>query len=77
MGACSRVTFHVPTMFVVEAIAIVHGLRFAFKMGFWSLILESDAQVSIHKLNATSEDLSEISSFIYEATELSKSFLEC
>ncbi|KAG8503250.1 hypothetical protein CXB51_001230 [Gossypium anomalum] len=60
MGACSRVTFQVPTVFAVEAIAIVYELRFAFEMGFWSLILESDAQAVIYKLNATTEDLSEI-----------------
>ncbi|MBA0792841.1 hypothetical protein Gohar_017304 [Gossypium harknessii] len=76
MGACSRVAFQVPTMFAAEAISIFHGLQFAFKMGFWSIILESDAQAAIYKLNATSKDLPEINAFIYQATELSKSFLD-
>ncbi|KAK5772268.1 hypothetical protein PVK06_048549 [Gossypium arboreum] len=38
-------------------------------MGFRSVIIESDARAVICKLNATSEDLSEISAFICEATE--------
>ncbi|MBA0602843.1 hypothetical protein Gorai_003009 [Gossypium raimondii] len=46
-------------------------------MEFRSVIIESDAQAVICKLKATSEDLSEISTFIYEATELSKWFLVC
>ncbi|KAG8472576.1 hypothetical protein CXB51_034381 [Gossypium anomalum] len=50
---------------------------FTSEMGFRSIIIESDARAVICKLNATSEDLSEISAFICEATELSKWFLVC
>ncbi|KAA3452481.1 mitochondrial adenine nucleotide transporter ADNT1-like [Gossypium australe] len=46
-------------------------------MGFRSLIIESDARAVICNLNSTSGDLSEISAFICEATELSKWFLVC
>ncbi|PPS04328.1 hypothetical protein GOBAR_AA16339 [Gossypium barbadense] len=42
---------------------------FTSEMGFRSVIIESDARAVICKLNATSEDLSEISAFICEATE--------
>ncbi|KAH1114302.1 hypothetical protein J1N35_007680 [Gossypium stocksii] len=34
MGACSRLTCQVPTAFAVEALAVIHGLRFAFELGF-------------------------------------------
>lgn len=46
-------------------------------MEFRFVIIESDARALICKLKATSEDLSEINTFIYEATELSKWFLVC
>ncbi|MBA0602576.1 hypothetical protein Gorai_002752 [Gossypium raimondii] len=47
MGACSRLTCQVPTAFAVEALAVIHGLRFAFELGFQSVILEGDSSALI------------------------------
>ncbi|MBA0595730.1 hypothetical protein Gorai_012587, partial [Gossypium raimondii] len=44
MGACSRLTCQVPTIFAVEALVAVHGLRFALELGFYPVILEGDSR---------------------------------
>ncbi|MBA0751835.1 hypothetical protein Gogos_000733, partial [Gossypium gossypioides] len=77
MGACSRLTCQVPNAFAVEALAVIHGLRFAFELGFQSVILEGDSRLVIHKLVTNLEDFSEISALIWEAKEFSKLFEVC
>ncbi|KAK5842691.1 hypothetical protein PVK06_005074 [Gossypium arboreum] len=77
MGACSRLTCQVPTAFAVEALAVIHGLRFAFELGFQSVILEGDSRLVIHKLVTSLEDFSEISALIWEVKEFSKLFEVC
>ncbi|MBA0700676.1 hypothetical protein Goari_027497 [Gossypium aridum] len=63
-GACSCITLQLPTAFAGEALAAVHGLRFALEIGFLFVILESDSKSVIQKLITSSEDLLEISALI-------------
>ncbi|KAH1073515.1 hypothetical protein J1N35_025843 [Gossypium stocksii] len=77
LGACSRTTYLVLFVFAADAIAVTHGLRFAYELRFLSVILEEDSKLVIEKICSDKEDLSEISVFIWEAKEFSKFFHSC
>lgn len=77
MGACSRLTLQSPTVFAAEALAVVHGLKFALNLSSQSVILKSDSSSVIQKLNASLEDILKISALIWEVKELSKLFSDC
>ncbi|KAK5836422.1 hypothetical protein PVK06_012210 [Gossypium arboreum] len=64
-------------LFASETLAVVRGFRFAFDIGFLSVMLEGDSRSVIDKINDSPEDLSEISALIWEAKEVSKSFRDC
>ncbi|MBA0786429.1 hypothetical protein Gotri_026017 [Gossypium trilobum] len=74
LGACSRVTYPVLSVFAAEAIAVIHDLRFAYELGFLSVILEWDSRSVIEKISSDKEDLSEITALTWDAKELSKLF---
>lgn len=64
LGACSQLTSQVPSMFAAVALVVVRGLRFAYDIGFMSVILEGDSRSTINKINDSSEDISEINALI-------------
>ncbi|MBA0587178.1 hypothetical protein Gorai_000312 [Gossypium raimondii] len=77
MGACSRVTLPVSSVIFVEALAVLHMLRFAVDLEFQFVVLERDARKIVQMLQAESDDFFAISALIWEAKGLSQLFLEC
>ncbi|KAK9037410.1 hypothetical protein V6N11_022321 [Hibiscus sabdariffa] len=60
-----------------EAQAAVHGLQLAADLGFHHVILEGDYMAVTARLKSEKEDLSEISTIIWDAKYLSQSFATC
>ncbi|MBA0829777.1 hypothetical protein Goarm_014359, partial [Gossypium armourianum] len=50
-GVCSRLTLQLPIAFAREALAAVHGLRFALEIGFLFVILESGSKLEAKELS--------------------------
>ncbi|MFQ6626608.1 hypothetical protein Gotur_006310, partial [Gossypium turneri] len=44
LGACSRLTSSVSSVFAAKALAVIHGLWFALEIGSLSMILEGDSR---------------------------------
>ncbi|XP_061993334.1 uncharacterized protein LOC133711194 [Rosa rugosa] len=61
----------------VEALALLHGLRFAIHVGFSNLEVEGDALSVINTLHDSSDDLSFEGHIIDEVKSLVKSFPIC
>ncbi|MBA0803308.1 hypothetical protein Gohar_013538 [Gossypium harknessii] len=50
MGSCFRIHNLFSSVFMVEAVAVLHGLQFAQEMGFLHVVLQSDSRTVILKL---------------------------
>ncbi|GMI73050.1 hypothetical protein HRI_000974300 [Hibiscus trionum] len=72
LGAMSRRVFHVASPFAAEAYAVLHGLHFAWDLGFPMIELSSDSRSVIMKLKSEMHDRSEISNIIREAKSFSR-----
>ncbi|MBA0721499.1 hypothetical protein Golax_009037, partial [Gossypium laxum] len=66
LEACSRITYPVLSMFATEAIALTHGLRFAYELGFLSMILEGDSKSVIEKIRSDMENVTTCFSVVLE-----------
>ncbi|XP_062014374.1 uncharacterized protein LOC133730884 [Rosa rugosa] len=61
----------------IEALALLHGLRFAIHVGFSNLEVEGDALSVINALQESSEDYSSEGHLIDEVKSLFQSFHSC
>ncbi|MBA0566773.1 hypothetical protein Golob_011558, partial [Gossypium lobatum] len=66
LEACSRITYPVLSMFATEAIALTHGLHFAYELGFLSMILEGDSKSVIEKIRSDKENVTTCFSVVLE-----------
>ncbi|GMJ05090.1 hypothetical protein HRI_004178200 [Hibiscus trionum] len=75
LGAMSMKVLHVASPFAAEAYAVVHGLRFAWDLGFPAIEVASDSRSVITKLNSSMHDRSNISTLIREVKSFSGKFV--
>ncbi|MBA0876660.1 hypothetical protein Goshw_007428, partial [Gossypium schwendimanii] len=61
-------------VFVAEAVAVIHELRFAKELGFLSIIVEGDSRFVIRKINNHEQDFLDISALTWSAKEIVKEF---
>ncbi|KAK2655802.1 hypothetical protein Ddye_008854 [Dipteronia dyeriana] len=59
---------------VAEAMALLHGLRFACDVGLWPCEVESDAQVLVNFVNGKDISCSDVGLIIHDIKVLLKSF---
>lgn len=50
MGSCFKIHNLFSSVFMAEAVAVLHGFQFAQEMGFLHAILESNSRTDILKL---------------------------
>ncbi|KAL4311287.1 hypothetical protein GQ457_01G023050 [Hibiscus cannabinus] len=67
----------ISTVFMAEALAVLHGLQFTLNLSFTRVILESDLRTIIQKLQSGEDDHSCVSSTIWYIIYLSKYFMDC
>lgn len=77
MVVCCKLTWLVSSIFLVEARALVHGLKLAADLGFQHLIVESDSHTIINKINSIQNGQSEISALTWEAKAMGGQFQSC
>ncbi|GMI98381.1 hypothetical protein like AT2G04420 [Hibiscus trionum] len=77
LGACSTISYQIPSPFAAKARAIIQGLRLALDLGFIRIEVEGDSRSVITKLISESPDLYEIGALISEANGISRSCREC
>ncbi|MBA0857949.1 hypothetical protein Goshw_019430 [Gossypium schwendimanii] len=65
------------SVFAAEAVAVIHGLRFAKELGFLSIIVEEDSRSVARKINNHEHDFSDISALTWFAKEIAKEFQAC
>ncbi|KAK8992980.1 hypothetical protein V6N11_049038 [Hibiscus sabdariffa] len=61
----------------IEALAAIHGLRFALDLGCMLVVLESDSLIIISKLRSVVDDLSILRPYIADTRSVSQAFAYC
>ncbi|KAK8478720.1 hypothetical protein V6N12_011644, partial [Hibiscus sabdariffa] len=77
LGSCFIPSINVLSPFAAEAVAAIHGLRFALDLGCMHVVLESDSLTIISKLRSVVDDLSILRSYIADARLVSQAFASC
>ncbi|GMI70524.1 hypothetical protein HRI_000721700 [Hibiscus trionum] len=73
---CAKIEF-TSSSFAAEALAVVHGLHFAFEMGFRRVTVESDSLTTVKKLQAKEEDKSKVNWLVRNSQILGENFSVC
>ncbi|KAK8483140.1 hypothetical protein V6N13_012689 [Hibiscus sabdariffa] len=77
MRACRHFTSYVASAFMGEAYAALHSVHLMADLGLDSTIIEGDSSTVVKKLQASSSDLSELSSLIFDVQARAKTMRKC
>ncbi|KAK8613416.1 hypothetical protein V6N13_101178 [Hibiscus sabdariffa] len=64
-------------LYVTEALAVIHGLRFALDLDCMHVVLESDSLTVIPKLKSGVDDCSLLRPYIADAQSVAQTFFSC
>ncbi|XP_039043292.1 uncharacterized protein LOC120182368 [Hibiscus syriacus] len=77
LGACKRRVDHITSVFMADAVAVVHAMQFAVEMGYRRVVVEGDSRTIIEKMRSQDPDLSEVSVITWEVRNRTKFFHAC
>ncbi|KAL4363965.1 hypothetical protein GQ457_04G016290 [Hibiscus cannabinus] len=77
LGSCFIPSCNISSPFAAEALAVIHGLRFALELGCMHVVLESDSLTTISKLKSGVDDCSLLRPYIADAQSMAQAFYSC
>ncbi|KAK8502949.1 hypothetical protein V6N12_054174 [Hibiscus sabdariffa] len=77
LGSCFILSVNISSSFAAEALAVIHGLRFALDLGCMHVVLESDSLTVISKLKSGVDDCSLLRPYIADAQSVAQTFFSC
>ncbi|KAK9010079.1 hypothetical protein V6N11_036596 [Hibiscus sabdariffa] len=77
LGSCFIPSGNISSLFAAEALAVIHGLRFALELGCMHVVLESDSLTTISKLKSGVDDCSLLRPYIADAQSMAQAFYSC